>query len=63
MTEAVLSNTEFWGEDLTKIPGLCEEAAKDLEAIEKNGAYGVMEGILNEGGVLIFKGLSLNSMD
>ena len=51
MTEAVLSNTEFWGEDLTKIPGLCEEVTKDLEAIEKNGAYGVMEGILNESGL------------
>lgn len=51
LTEAVLSNTEFWGEDLTKIPGLCEEVTKDLEAIEKNGAYGVMEGILNESGV------------
>ncbi len=51
LTEAVLSNTEFWGEDLTKIPGLCEEVTKDLEAIEKNGEYGVMEGILNESGV------------
>ena len=51
MTETVLSNIEFWGEDLTKIPGLCEEAAKDLEAIEKNGEYRVMERILNESGL------------
>jgi tagaturonate reductase len=34
---AVLSNTEFWGEDLTKIKGLSEALVTALNEIEANG--------------------------
>lgn len=42
ITEAVLSNTEFWGEDLTTYDGLVEAVADDLRVIEEQGAYELM---------------------
>ncbi len=42
ITEAVLSNTEFWGEDLTRYDGLVEAVADDLRVIEEQGAYELM---------------------
>ena len=39
IAEAVLSNTEFWGEDLTRYDGLVEKVAADLQIIEEQGAY------------------------
>ncbi len=42
ITEAVLSNTEFWGEDLTTYDGLVEKVAADLQVIEEQGAYELM---------------------
>ncbi len=42
ITEAVLSNTEFWGEDLTRYDGLVEKVAADLQVIEEQGAYELM---------------------
>lgn len=41
--KAVLSNQDFWGEDLTKINGLCEAVTKDLKVIEERGAYQLMQ--------------------
>lgn len=46
LAQAVLSNEEFWGEDLTGIPGLLEAVTKDLAAVRANGAYEVMKGCL-----------------
>lgn len=43
LANAVLSNTKFWGEDLTQYDGLCDAVAKDLEVIESEGAYKLME--------------------
>lgn len=36
--KAVLSQVEWWGEDLTKVQGFEEEVVKHLEGIEKQGA-------------------------
>lgn len=43
LTHAVLSNEAFWGQDLTKVPGLEAAVAKDLEEVETKGAYEVMK--------------------
>lgn len=37
LTSAVLQNTEMWGEDLTKIPGLTERIAGTLNTIRMEG--------------------------
>ncbi|WP_157208942.1 tagaturonate reductase [Mariniflexile maritimum] len=37
LVKATLSNTDFWGTDLTKINGLEKEVAKHLETIVNNG--------------------------
>lgn len=42
IAEAVLSHTEFWGEDLTTYDGLVEKVAADLQIIEEQGAYELM---------------------
>ncbi len=46
LTKAVLSNTAFWGEDLTQIPGLEQAVAEDLNIIEEKGAYELMKGVI-----------------
>ena len=38
LTHAVLTNTDMWGQDLTKIPGLEAEAARILDLIRREGA-------------------------
>lgn len=43
LTNAVLSNTGFWGEDLTAIAGLCDEVAADLTIVKKQGSYELMK--------------------
>lgn len=43
LAKAVLSNTAFWGEDLTAIAGLCEEVAADLILIKEQGTYELMK--------------------
>lgn len=47
LTRAVCQNTDFWGEDLTALPGFAEAAAQTLEEIETKGAYEVMKGLLS----------------
>lgn len=47
LTNAVLSNTAFWGEDLTKIDGLCEEIANNLTIIKEQGASALMKQCLS----------------
>ena len=37
VTNAVLSNESFWGEDLTKVPGLAGEVVQAISAIQHNG--------------------------
>lgn len=46
LAHAVCSNTDFWGEDLTKIAGFEEAVAGYLKAIEEKGAYEVMKDCL-----------------
>ncbi len=43
LAAAVLANTDFWGEDLTKVPGLLDEVTADLQVIEEKGAYELMK--------------------
>lgn len=43
LTHAALSNSDFWGEDLSKIAGLCEEVAADLKFIKEQGSYALMK--------------------
>lgn len=45
LAHAAMKNTEFWGRDLTEIPGFEEEAVRALERIERQGAYAVMAGL------------------
>lgn len=46
--QAFLSRADFWGEDLTEIPGLCDKAAGYLQSIRDNGARGAVEKLLAE---------------
>lgn len=46
LAHAVLSNTAFWGEDLTQMAGLEKEVADALAAIKEKGAYEVMKDCL-----------------
>lgn len=43
VVENVLSNTDFWGTDLTKIEGIQEEVTTHLEAILNNGMKATLE--------------------
>ena len=43
LAKAVASNTAFWGEDLTQIPGFESAVAGYLKDIETKGAYAVMK--------------------
>ena len=42
---SVLANKEFWGEDLSLIPGVSEVVTKDLELIRRLGMRRAMEEI------------------
>ena len=46
MAKAVLSNSKFWGEDLTLIPGLLETVTEDLTMVREHGSYEVMKNCL-----------------
>ncbi len=46
LTHAVCTNTDFWGEDLSEIPGFEEAVAKDLGEIREKGTYEVMKACL-----------------
>jgi tagaturonate reductase len=43
IAKAVLSNTDFWGEDLTQITGLLDDVTKDLITAREKGTYEVMK--------------------
>jgi tagaturonate reductase len=43
LAKAVLSNGDFWGEDLTAISGLLDAVADMLNQIDEKGAYEVMK--------------------
>lgn len=43
LTEKYLSNVKFHGQDLTLVPGLVDEVAKDLDNIRTYGARKAME--------------------
>lgn len=43
IAKAVLSNTDFWGEDLTQIAGLLDDVTKDLITAREKGTYEVMK--------------------
>lgn len=42
---AVCSNTSFWGEDLTKLPGFEEEVLKDYTQILEHGTLSLMKAV------------------
>ena len=46
LVHAVMTNDEFWGEDLTKLPGLEEIVKADLTCILEKGAYQAMKSTL-----------------
>ena len=41
--KAIMSRTDFWGEDLTKIPGFYDAVVKYLDAILSKGALAVIQ--------------------
>lgn len=43
LAKAVLSNTGFWGEDLTAVKGLSEEVTSSLTIIKEQGSYELMK--------------------
>lgn len=43
MAKAVLSNQDFWGEDLTGISGLLDAVTEDLVMVKEQGTYEVMK--------------------
>lgn len=43
LAKAVLSNKDFWGEDLTELEGFLEEVTADLETIKEKGTYELMK--------------------
>ncbi len=43
LAKAVLSNTAFWGEDLTEVEGCLEAVTEDLKMIEEKGTYELMK--------------------
>lgn len=46
LAHAVCANTEFWGRDLTELPGFEAEVARILEQIEAHGTYEEMKACL-----------------
>lgn len=46
LVHAVCTNTDFWGKDLTEIPGFEEEVTRILENIQTLGTYEVMKNCL-----------------
>lgn len=46
LAHAACTNTKFWGEDLTLIPGFESLVTEYLEQIEKKGTYAVMKNII-----------------
>lgn len=48
-TSAFLARADFWGGDLTAVPGLAAAVAESLQSIYDNGIRGAMETLLNEG--------------
>lgn len=43
LAKAVLSNTDFWGEDLTQMEGFLDAVTADLKTIEEKGTYELMK--------------------
>ena len=46
LVHAVCTNTDFWGENLTQIPGFEAAVCNYLTQIRENGTYEVMKGLL-----------------
>lgn len=46
LAHAVLSNTSFWGQDLTEVPGFEAAVSAYLDEIDANGTYAVMQSLL-----------------
>lgn len=48
LVHAVCTQTDFWGMDLTTLPGLEEAVCEDLKTIREKGAYALMQECLNK---------------
>lgn len=46
LVHAVMSNTDFWGRDLTQIAGFEQAVVNDLEEIREHGTYEVMKKLI-----------------
>lgn len=46
LARAVLSNLDFWGQDLTETAGLADAVAEDLHIISTEGAYALMKNLV-----------------
>ena len=46
LVESVCAKTQFWGTDLTKLPGFCEKVSSHLKDIEANGMKSTIENLL-----------------
>ena len=44
---AILSRTDFWGEDLTTLPGFTDAVAGYLEDMRQNGMRAALEHVLS----------------
>ncbi len=46
LAHAVMTNTDFWGQDLTEIPGFEQAVVSYLDEIDAKGTYEVMKALL-----------------
>lgn len=46
LAHAVMSNTDFWGQDLTQIAGFEQAVVQTLDQIQQNGTLAVMQSVL-----------------
>ena len=48
LVHEVCANTDFWGEDLTKLPGFETAVCGFLRQIREKGTYEVMKSLLSQ---------------
>ena len=46
LAHAVMTNTDFWGQDLTEVPGFEQAVVAYLDEIDAKGTYEVMKELL-----------------
>ena len=46
LRETILGRNDFWGQDLTAVPGLADAVSDDLAAIRREGVVPAVEQLL-----------------